>query len=480
MPAESAGTSEAATSQRDTQDAGTSCRRALTAAAVLTLLSLLATSTVTSRPLLLVRPPITRRVSGFFQFEGGDCPHLLAQGSWTDQFRTVRCEEATQQQYATCGDTPQRHWRFSKEAAACGAQRLTRTTAGKQLAGQRLVFAGDSIARNLYAAMLRLLGDPAQSIVVGHADFQHELEGSIMLQFYWAPYPANLTALLTRQLALEGKVAAAGGAAAAGTAGISEQDVEQDKEEQQAVQEQEEQEEETIKKEQGEKGEQQQQAEQEEDQEVNGEEQQQQKEPEKEEDGVEKEATATRKRRRLQDQKDPAAQPKQQPSLVLLSSTLWHMLHIKSADDFAAQLKKLAAACGAYVDAASAAQGAAAAPHLLLASSTETFPNRMRTEVKQQRMTPSNVDSYNQALAQAGVLAPAGPLHLLDLFPLTQHCGEECSTDGVHSLPEVYDAALQLMLNVAAAGNKAQPRRRLWQRLPGRSRIAWLQTLKWR
>jgi hypothetical protein len=81
---------------------------------------------------------------------------------------------------------------------------------------------------------------------------------------------------------------------------------------------------------------------------------------------------------------------------------------------------------------------------------------------------------------QAGVLAPAGPLHLLDLFPLTQHCGEECSTDGVHSLREVYDAALQLMLNVAAAGNRAQPRRRLWQRLPGRSWMGWLQTLKWR
>jgi flagellar biosynthesis GTPase FlhF len=232
---------------------------------------------------------------------------------------------------------------------------------------------------------------------VGHADFQHELEGGIMLQFFWAPYPANLTALLTRQLLLEGKAAAAGGAAAAGTAGVGDEDAKLEKEEQQ-VEQQKEQEEETIRKEQGEKGEQQQQAEQEEDQEANGQEpQQQQKEPEKKE-----QATATRKRRRLQGLKDPAAQPEQQPSLVLLSSTLWHMLHIRSADDFAAQLKKLAAACGAYVDAASAAQGAAAAPRLLLASSTETFPNRMRTEVKQQRMTPFNVDSYNQALAQVG------------------------------------------------------------------------------
>lgn len=52
---------------------------------------------------------------------------------------------------------------------------------------------------------------------------------------------------------------------------------------------------------------------------------------------------------------------------------------------------------------------------------------------------------------QVGLLAPAGPFSLLDLFPLTQQCGEECTIDGIHSVPEVYDAALQLLLNIAAA-----------------------------
>ena len=55
---------------------------------------------------------------------------------------------------------------------------------------------------------------------------------------------------------------------------------------------------------------------------------------------------------------------------------------------------------------------------------------------------------------QAGLLAPGGgAFSLLNLFPLTQQCGEECSTDGVHSQPQVYDAALQLLLNLAAAGH---------------------------
>jgi hypothetical protein len=54
---------------------------------------------------------------------------------------------------------------------------------------------------------------------------------------------------------------------------------------------------------------------------------------------------------------------------------------------------------------------------------------------------------------QAGLLTPGrGAFTLLDLFPLTQQCGEECSTDGVHSQPQVYDAALQLLLNLAATG----------------------------
>lgn len=142
-------------------------------------------------------------------------------------------------------------------------------------------------------------------------------------------------------------------------------------------------------------------------------------------------------------------------------------------------------------------------PRLVLASGTETFPNRMLTAAKKARMTPENLDAYNQALQQVrrgvmeegavqrgvtqsssgrqrgmlgghphgprkladtsqplcsphppqvGLLAPGGgPFSVLDLFPLTLQCGEECSTDGVHSLPAVYDVALQIMLNVAAA-----------------------------
>lgn len=73
------------------------------------------------------------------------------------------CANDTRAEFATCADTPQRHWRFGGAAARCGALRRSAVDARALLAGQRLVFAGDSIARNLYGATLRLLGQPGKS-----------------------------------------------------------------------------------------------------------------------------------------------------------------------------------------------------------------------------------------------------------------------------------------------------------------------------
>lgn len=76
----------------------------------------------------------------------------------------ARCANATAAEFATCADTPQRHWRFGEAARACGAHRYSAAEARRLLAGQLLVFAGDSIARNLYGATLRLLGTPGAAL----------------------------------------------------------------------------------------------------------------------------------------------------------------------------------------------------------------------------------------------------------------------------------------------------------------------------
>lgn len=75
-----------------------------------------------------------------------------------------RCTGATTAEFGTCGDTPQRHWRFSEAARACGARRFSKADAQQMLGGQLLVFAGDSIVRNLYGATLRLLGTPGGAL----------------------------------------------------------------------------------------------------------------------------------------------------------------------------------------------------------------------------------------------------------------------------------------------------------------------------
>lgn len=347
---------------------------------------------------------------------------------------------------------------------------------------------------------------------MGHADFQHQLEGGIELEFYWAPYPSNLTGVLQRRLAPA--AAAQRGAAAAGGAEAGEE--RQAGEGAAAA---------------GEAG-----AEARAAAAAAAEQQQQDRHQE----------DSTRRRRGLLQEPSAAAasqlaKGRRQPSVVLLSATLWHLLHVTSPADFQTELGLLNAAAEGYrraADEVAAAAGGAAgtAPRLVLTSSTETFPNRMRTQDKRQSMTPANVDAYNAAIekvgrcldgwalwavrwggwrglgsvgihlewrpsgccrplqrcshggpharrlpdvcappkrlpwlpvpaVQAGVLDPAGSFSLLDLFPLTQQCGEECSTDGVHSSPEVYDAALQMLLNTVAAdavgsGAAARPERR--------------------
>ncbi|GAB4823603.1 hypothetical protein N2152v2_010649 [Parachlorella kessleri] len=130
------------------------------------------------------------------------------------------------------------------------------------------------------------------------------------------------------------------------------------------------------------------------------------------------------------------------PDVVISSVSLWHMLHTTNASAFGSEMAALKGAAQAY----SGMVGSRSV--LLLGSTTETFTNRQPTARKRKNMTPGQVDAYNEALAKQGLLQPEGPFRLLDMFALTQGCGEECSLDGIHSVDAVYDTALQLMLNI--------------------------------
>ncbi len=330
-----------------------------------------------------------------------------------------------------------------------------------------------SPARSSLQAPLFALPPPAgQDIVVGHADFQHELQGGISLHFFWAPYPQNLTAVLG-QLATEAAraraaaqgqgeegepqqqeqqrdEAGAGGKAAAEAAGEAAGEAEEQREASATDPAAE------AQMPAGAEGEPEQRKAQEEQgaagmpggsEAADGPVEQQAGQPQTEEQqlqGGEEGVTRRQGRRSLRAAaSDPAVQAaavqaeagqqkaeeeeeqRQQrpPSLAVLSTTLWHLLHFTEASDFEAQLGQLRAAAEGLGPAGSVGQGGtaegSAAPRLVLASGTETFPNRMKTAEKQRNMTPANLDAYNKAMEQAGhrfvwvvycLLPPAHPL----------------------------------------------------------------------
>ena len=244
------------------------------------------------------------------------------------------------------------------------------------------------------------------------------LQGGIVLQFFWAPFPSNLTALLESGR-LEG-----GAAAAAASRGAAEGDAD----EQQEAAEQLEGDQQEGEQQDGEQREQQQEQQREdeeqaqdvdalkpveEDSSTQGEE----GDEEEEEEGARRRlrrAAARRggKRRRLAEGALDAAAagataPKaasQQPALVLLSSMLWHLLHVTDPADFQARLAALRDAAAGYAarqqQERRGKRGSAGGPRMVVTSGTEMFPNRMKTAQKQSNMTPANLDAYNKAVVE--------------------------------------------------------------------------------
>ena len=55
-----------------------------------------------------------------------------------------------------------------------------------------------------------------------------------------------------------------------------------------------------------------------------------------------------------------------------------------------------------------------------LFSISEIHPPKLKSEQKRQRLTIQSVAAYNEAIASSGILAPIGPLHLVDIHHLTR------------------------------------------------------------
>jgi hypothetical protein len=59
-------------------------------------------------------------------------------------------------------------------------------------------------------------------------------------------------------------------------------------------------------------------------------------------------------------------------------------------------------------------------PPMSVFSISEVYPPKLKTEEKRAHLTLANVDKYNKALNDSGILVPEGALYLVDVHHLTQ------------------------------------------------------------
>lgn len=129
------------------------------------------------------------------------------------------------------------------------------------------------------------------------------------------------------------------------------------------------------------------------------------------------------------------------PDMIIVSTGLWHMLHIGSPEGFQAAISDLKKQSDSLVN----KQGADVRMQFL--SITEVYPAKLKTEEKRQALTLRRVDEYNQCIQGSRILLPDGPFSLIDMHRLTQGCGPDCTHDGLHYSNTTYDAALQIWIN---------------------------------
>ena len=122
----------------------------------------------------------------------------LREGTWTRD--ASACVEDRDTPAAGCDDreTLGAFWSFDAASARCGARAQTRDA--NAFAGRRVLVVGDSIARHVYASVLRLAArDPeahALSSQEKHRDWTHALVDGGVATFRWAPFARNVTATL--------------------------------------------------------------------------------------------------------------------------------------------------------------------------------------------------------------------------------------------------------------------------------------------
>ena len=142
------------------------------------------------------------------------------------------------------------------------------------------------------------------------------------------------------------------------------------------------------------------------------------------------------------------------PDVIVLSISLWHMLHIHNASLFESSIAGLRGALLNHH------RTVGQMTRYFLMSSPEVYHDHLKSLEKKKYMTYSATDAYNRILVESGMLmmdappgaaaaaAGTGLCTMLDVFRVTYGCGVECSQDGIHSRDSVYNVLVQILLNI--------------------------------
>lgn len=129
---------------------------------------------------------------------------------------------------------------------------------------------------------------------------------------------------------------------------------------------------------------------------------------------------------------------KEKPKVVVLSVSLWHMLHIHNHVLFEQDISVLRLALAALYT------------NTFVMNAPEVFSPLLQDPNKRTYMVPQRVDSYNRILTESLFLndnynETSSALVLLDVFNATMVCGQACSIDGIHSKDLVYNTLVHAL-----------------------------------
>ncbi|XP_049365434.1 protein ALTERED XYLOGLUCAN 9-like [Solanum verrucosum] len=149
---------------------------------------------------------------------------------------------------------------------------------------------------------------------------------------------------------------------------------------------------------------------------------------------------------------------KSYPDVFVMGAGLWDMLHVNNASEYGVSLKSLKDSVVLLLPVSSAfANGDGSgtnnvvpvrSPNLFWLGMPKLISSMLKTDEKREKMDDVMWQAYNDELYRSKLLQQSGgPLFLLDVHSLSNNCGADCTSDGMHYQGAVNEAAVHIMLN---------------------------------